>query len=105
MPCDHQCTWIASRSQEGWHENRSGMSSIRVMVALCTVILVTAALFFASPIVEPVAFALFFTALVYPFQKMLQKKIPKQAALGVVLLITLVGVARRFCTRLPGDLA
>ena len=71
----------------------SSISSIRVMVALCTVILVTAALFFASPIVEPVAFALFFIALVYPFQKMLQKKIPKSAALGVVLLITLVGVA------------
>ena len=63
------------------------------MVALCTVILVTAALFFASPIVEPVAFALFFIALVYPLQKMLQKKIPKAAALGVVVLITLVGVA------------
>ena len=71
----------------------SSISSIRVMVALCTVILVTAALFFASPTVEPVAFALFFIALVYPFQKMLQKKIPKPAALGVVLLITLVGVA------------
>jgi predicted PurR-regulated permease PerM len=63
------------------------------MVALCTVILVTAALFFASPVVEPVAFALFFIALAYPFQKVLQKKIPKWAALGVVLLITLVGVA------------
>ena len=71
----------------------SSLSSIRVMLALCTVILVTAALFFASPVVEPVAFALFFIALVYPFQKMLQKKIPKPAALGVILLITLVGVA------------
>jgi AI-2 transport protein TqsA len=71
----------------------SSISSIRVMVALCTVILVTAALFLASPIVEPIAFALFFIALVYPFQRVLQKKIPKSAALCVVLLITLVGVA------------
>jgi AI-2 transport protein TqsA len=71
----------------------SSVSSIRVLVTLCTVILVTAALFFGSPIVEPVAFALFFIALVYPFQRVLQKKIPKTAALGVVLLITLVGVA------------
>lgn len=71
----------------------SSISSIRAMVALCTVILVTAALFFASPIVEPVAFALFLIALVYPFQKKLQKRIPKPAALAVVLFITLAGIA------------
>ena len=71
----------------------SSINSIRTMLAVCTVIFVVAALFLASPVVEPVAFALFLIALVYPFQKRLQKRIPKPAALAVVLFITLVGVA------------
>ena len=56
-------------------------------------ILVFAALDFASAIIAPVTFALFIIAIVWPLQSALQKRIPKLLALVVTLLITVAVIA------------
>jgi AI-2 transport protein TqsA len=67
--------------------------ALRAMIALCTAILLAAALYLARSFVAPIAFALFLIALVWPIQKMLQQsRVPAHLALLVTLLITLVTV-------------
>jgi AI-2 transport protein TqsA len=68
-------------------------NAARNMLALCAAILVGAVLFFASSVVAPIAFALFVIAIVWPFQKTLQARMPKPAALAIVVLTTLIVVA------------
>jgi AI-2 transport protein TqsA len=65
---------------------------INTMLALCTAMLVATALFFASSIFAPLAFALFILAIVWPFHKALQAQLPKIVALFLTLSVTIVVV-------------
>ena len=60
------------------------------MLAICTAILVTAALYFTRPILAPFAFALFMVALVWPLQQALQARLPQFVALLLTLLLTIL---------------
>jgi AI-2 transport protein TqsA len=62
----------------------------RAMLAICTAILVAAALYFARPILAPLAFALFMVAIVWPLQSTLQRKLPQFVALFITLFMTAV---------------
>jgi hypothetical protein len=55
----------------------------RAMLAICTAILVAAALYFARSIFAPLAFALFMVAIVWPLQSTLQRKLPQFVALFI----------------------
>jgi AI-2 transport protein TqsA len=59
------------------------------MLALCTAILVAAALYLGRSIFAPVAFSIFTIAIVWPFQSALQGKVPKLVALLFTILVTL----------------
>ncbi len=63
---------------------------IRMAAAMVIAAIGIAALYFAARVFEPVAFALFAMAIVWPFQKALQKIMPKALALIATLLVTLV---------------
>ena len=65
-------------------------NAVRGMLALCTAILVAAALYLARSIFTPVAFALFAMAIVWPFQRALQARMPKLVALLCTLVLTLI---------------
>ncbi len=67
----------------------SGDTAIRGILALCAVILVAAALYLARSIFAPVAFSIFAMAIVWPFQRALQARMPKLIALVFTLLLTL----------------
>ena len=62
----------------------------RAMLAICTAILVAAALYFARSIFAPLAFALFMVAIVWPLQSTLQRKLPQFVALFITLFVTAV---------------
>jgi AI-2 transport protein TqsA len=59
------------------------------MLALCTAILVAAALYLGRLIFAPVAFSIFTIEIVWPFQSALQRKVPKLVALLFTILVTL----------------
>jgi len=60
----------------------------RAMLAICTAIIVSAALYFASSILAPFAFALFMVAIVWPLQRALETKLPQAIALLLTLVLT-----------------
>jgi predicted PurR-regulated permease PerM len=60
----------------------------RAMLAICTTILVTAALYFGRPIFAPLALALYMVAIVWPLQRSLEAKLPQFVALLLTLLLT-----------------
>jgi AI-2 transport protein TqsA len=60
------------------------------MLSLCATILAAAALYFARSVFAPVAFSILAIALVWPFQQLLETRIPKLLASTVVILITLL---------------
>jgi AI-2 transport protein TqsA len=64
----------------------------RVMLAICTTILVTAGLYFARSIFAPLALALFMVAIVWPLQRALEAKLPQAVALLLTLALTAVVV-------------
>jgi len=64
----------------------------RVMLAICTTILVTAALYFTRPIFAPLAFAIFMVSLVWPLQRALETKLPQAVALLLTLALTVAVV-------------
>ena len=64
----------------------------RAMLAICTTILVAAALYFARSIFAPLAFAIFMVALVWPLQRALETKLPQAVALLLTLLLTVAVV-------------
>lgn len=66
--------------------------AIRTMLALCTAVLVLGAVFFARGVLAPVAFALFVIALVWPFQRALERALPRLLALLVTLALTVLVV-------------
>ena len=61
----------------------------RAMLAICTAIIISAALYFASSILAPFAFALFMVAIVWPLQRALETKLPQAIALLLTLVLTL----------------
>jgi AI-2 transport protein TqsA len=62
--------------------------SIKVMLALCTAILVVAAFHFARSILAPVAFSVFIIAIVWPLQNFLQNSMPRLLALAIAIFST-----------------
>ena len=64
----------------------------RAMLAVCTIILVAAALYFTRSIFAPLAFAIFMVALVWPLQRALETKLPQAVALLLTLLLTVAVV-------------
>ena len=58
------------------------------MLAICTAILVAAALYFARSIFAPLAIALFMIAIVWPVQRALQRTLPQFVALFLTLIAT-----------------
>lgn len=67
-----------------------GAGRDRVVTAIFTVVLVTAALYFGRLVLEPVAFVLFTMALVEPFQKWAEARMGKGLALILTLFLTLL---------------
>src|ERR1041384_3037609 len=61
----------------------------RVIQILLAVILVSGALYLARAVIEPIAFALFGLALVWPFQKAAEARMPKPLALALTVLLAL----------------
>jgi predicted PurR-regulated permease PerM len=68
---------------------RNRIGSDRVVRILLVTFLVAVALYFARVVFEPIAFALFGMALVWPFQRALEARLPKSAALGLTVLLAL----------------
>jgi AI-2 transport protein TqsA len=64
----------------------------KVMLAVCTAILVLAALYLTKPILAPFFFALFMVAIVWPLQRALEQKLPQFVALLLTLLVTVATV-------------
>ena len=62
------------------------------MLAVCTIILVAAALCLARSVFAPLAFALFMMAIVWPIQLGLEKRLPQVVALILTLTATVVVV-------------
>jgi AI-2 transport protein TqsA len=60
------------------------------MLSLCATILAAAALYFARSVFVPVAFSMLAIAMVWPFQQLLETKIPKLLASTVVIFTTLL---------------
>jgi AI-2 transport protein TqsA len=79
-------------------EGRSGQpekamasnGSIRASLVICTIILLLAAAYLASP--APLTFAFFILAIVWPLQKTLQASLPKGVALFLTLSVTIIVV-------------
>jgi AI-2 transport protein TqsA len=61
---------------------------MRVMLAICTVILVAFALYLARSILAPFALGIFMVAIVWPLQRALQAKLPQVVALLLTLALT-----------------
>lgn len=64
----------------------------RAMLAICTAILVSVALYFARSIFAPFAFALFMVAIVWPLQSALERMLPQFVALFITLFVTAVAL-------------
>ena len=67
-------------------------SGFRAAAPLIAVIAIFAAVYFASSVFAPVAFALFIIAIVWPVQSRLQSHLPKLLALAIVILVTVVAL-------------
>ena len=61
-----------------------------ILLGIIAAILICAAAYLAASIVAPVAFALFFIALVWPLQQLLARRLPRLLALFLSLAISLV---------------
>jgi AI-2 transport protein TqsA len=70
----------------------TGNGPIRASLVVCAVILACAALYFASAVFTPLAFALFILAIVWPLQAALEERLPKGLELFVTLAVTIVVV-------------
>ena len=66
---------------------------IRTLLGLSTADLLFAGLYSARSILAPVAFSFFIIAIVWPFQRQLQARIPKLLALAVTVLVILVVIS------------
>ncbi|HET6378837.1 MAG TPA: AI-2E family transporter [Methylocella sp.] len=71
----------------------SGIKADRLIRLLFTAVLVSAALYLGGIVLEPIAFVLFAMALVEPFQKAVQIRLGKTAALLLTILLTLLVIS------------
>ena len=71
---------------------KANKGPVRVAAGVCAIVLACAALYFASSVFAPLAFALFILAIVWPLQHWLEQSLPKGLALFVTLTITVVVV-------------
>jgi len=62
--------------------------ALRVLIGICTAILVVGALYLSDTIFAPLAFALLTIAILWPVQERLQARLPKLIALALCMLIT-----------------
>lgn len=62
----------------------------RAAVSIIAVLATLAAVYWASSVFAPIAFALFLIALVWPLQGWLQARMPKLAALAISMIVTIV---------------
>jgi AI-2 transport protein TqsA len=67
--------------------------TIKTLLLFCATILIFGGLYFAQPIIAPVAFSLFVIAIVWPIQQALQARIAKLLALVVTILGVLVAIS------------
>jgi AI-2 transport protein TqsA len=63
---------------------------VRVSLVICAVVLACAALYFASSVFAPLAFALFILAIVWPLQERLERSMYKGLALFITLTVTVI---------------
>jgi len=63
--------------------------AIQTSLGLCAAVLVITALYFAREVLAPVTFSIFIIAILWPFQSLLQARLPKLLALAVTLVATL----------------
>src|SRR5262245_33424268 len=63
---------------------------VRVAAVICAVVLGCAALYFASSVFAPLAFALFMLAIVWPLQERLERNMYKGLALFITLSVTVI---------------
>ncbi len=66
--------------------------AVPTMLGLCTAVLVLSGLYFARTILAPVAFSLFVIAIVWPLQRVLERRLPRLLALAATLVVTLLVV-------------
>ncbi len=71
----------------------SAASRDRCALTIIAAILVSAALYSARVVFEPIAFTFFAMALVWPFQKAVEARMPKPAALALTILLTLAVIS------------
>jgi predicted PurR-regulated permease PerM len=67
--------------------------TVKTLLAICTLILVVGALFFARAIIAPVALSLFIIAVAWPLQSALQQRVPKHLALIITIGVILAVIA------------
>jgi predicted PurR-regulated permease PerM len=92
--CDLRRHALGSRSMTDPAESAATSDhGLRVSVGLCAAVIVVAALYFASTIFAPLAFAFLIIAMIWPVQKRLQARLPKLVALAVSMLATIVILA------------
>src|SRR5215472_17820065 len=68
----------------------TGDVSSRAAATLIATVVILAAVYFASSVFAPIAFALFIIAIVWPLQSFLQSYMPKLLALAIVIIIIVV---------------
>ena len=78
---------------EQWDSIVSAASRDRCALTIIAAILVSAALYSARVVFEPIAFTFFAMALVWPFQKAVEARMPKPAALALTILLTLAVIS------------
>src|SRR5262245_58514125 len=74
------------------HKAKTGGEIASAALVICALILLAVALYFASSVFAPLAFALFILAIVWPLQEALERLLPKGPALFVTLAVTIVVV-------------
>ena len=85
-------SWVRSSGRSELGSRLCSQIATRAMLAICTTILVAAALYFGRSIFAPLAFAIFMVAIVWPLQRALETKLPQAVALLLTLLLTLAVV-------------
>lgn len=66
-----------------------GNRDIRIMLGICTALLILAFMYLARSVVAPTAIALFLMALVWPLQAVLQARMPQLFAMAITLVVTI----------------
>jgi len=70
--------------------NNPARSPVPAMIGICAVILVIAGMYWAQNVFAPLTFALLIIAMLWPFQKALQSRMPQLVALLLSLTVTIV---------------